>query len=366
MARILIVDDEQENREALHRALGDENPDWVILDAPSESEARLMIEQQLAKKEPVDVVLTDLVMASEQSGMTLLQEARKLDPLVMAILFTAKEKSLDRYGAFDYGAFDVVEKNIRGTAAVREINIKTRAALRYREWSQRINFLRRYFDPRVFETIEKQPSLLPIQLRTVTICFWDIRGFSLMCEILKAHPTLIAGFLRDYCDAAATTIFKHSGVLDKFIGDGVMALFGVLNKPDDGGGRQDALQAVRAACELRSIFDSILKRWLDQWKLYTPQKIEIGLACGIHTGEALVGNVGTDFRDQFTALGPNVNFASRIEARAKPRQILVSQSTETRIKDKAKLEAAGEINDIKNIPGTFSLFSILETTQLDL
>jgi adenylate cyclase len=187
-----------------------------------------------------------------------------------------------------------------------------------------------------------------------------------MCEILKAHPTLIAGFLRDYCDAAATIIFKHSGVLDKFIGDGVMALFGVLSNGGNGGGHTDALQAVRAACEFRSRFDSILNRWLEEWKLYTPQKIEIGLACGIHTGEALVGNVGTEFRDQFTALGAHVNFASRIEARAKPRQILVSQSTEARIKDKAKLATAGEISDIKNIPGTFNLYSVLETTQLDL
>jgi class 3 adenylate cyclase/CheY-like chemotaxis protein len=366
MPRILIVDDEQENREALHRALGDENPDWIILDAPDESEGKLVIERQLAKKEPVDVLLTDLVMTSEQSGMTLLQEARKLDPLIMAILFTAKEKSLDRYAAFDYGAFDVVEKNIRGATAVREINVKTRAALRYREWSQRINFLRRYFDPKVFETIEKQPSLLPIRSRTVTICFWDIRGFSLMCEILKAHPTLIAGFLRDYCDAAAATIFKHSGVLDKFIGDGVMALFGVLSNGGEGGGRPDAMNAVRAACELRVTFDAVLSRWLEEWKLYTPHKIEIGLACGIHTGEALVGNVGTDFRDQFTALGPHVNFAARIENRAKPRQILVSQSTEARIREKARLEPAGEISDIKNIPGTFSLFSVLEATQLPL
>ena len=125
----------------------------------------------------------------------------------------------------------------------------------------------------------------------------------------------------------------------------VMALFGVLAKPDSDSGRQDALQAVRAACEFRRSFDTILKRWLDEWKLYTPQKIEIGLACGIHTGEALVGNVGTDFRDQFTALGPHVNVASRIEARVKPNQILVSRSTEARIKDKAKLEPAGEIND---------------------
>jgi adenylate cyclase len=365
MARILIVDDEEENRVALHRALGDDNPDWVILEAIGEPEARLVIEKQLSQKEPVDVVLTDLVMGSEQSGMTLLQEARKLDPLIMAILFTAKEKSLDRYGAFDYGAFDVVEKNIRGASAGREIIIKTRAALRYREWSQRISFLGRYFDPRVFETIEKEPSLLPIRLRIVTICFWDIRGFSLMCEILKAHPTLIAGFLKDYWDTAAATVFKHEGVLDKFIGDGVMALFGVLS-PDDDPERLGAIRAVRAACEFREAFERIVNLWQEEWKLYTPQKIEIGIGCGIHTGEALVGNVGADFREQFTALGPNVNFASRIEGRAEPHQILVSQSTEVRIRDVAKTEAAGELNDIKNIPGTFRLFSVVETTQLDL
>ena len=169
-----------------------------------------------------------------------------------------------------------------------------------------------------------------------------------------------AAFVFEY----GTGIFKHSGVLDKFIGDGVMALFGVLSKSDGEGGRQDALQAVRAACEFRRSFDSILSRWLDEWKLYTPQKIDIGLACGIHTGEALVGNVGTDFRDQFTALGPHVNFASRIEARAKAGQILVSQSTEARIKEKAKLEPGGEINDIKNIPGTFNLCSILDTNTV--
>ncbi|MEK7409612.1 MAG: adenylate/guanylate cyclase domain-containing response regulator [Acidobacteriota bacterium] len=351
------MDDEQENREALQRALGDENPDWVLFTASGEAEARIILEGQLAKREPIDVVLTDLVMASEQSGMNVLVQARKLDPLVMAILFTAKEKSLDRYAAFDYGAFDVVEKNIRGTAAVREINIKTRAALRYREWSQRINFLRRYFDPKVFDTIERQPSLLSMKSRTLTICFWDIRGFSLLCEILKAHPTLIAGFLREYCEVAAKTIFEQSGVLDKFVGDGVMALFGVLNGGEDEG-RIDAIAAVRAALELRPRFDDVVAQWMQEWKLYTPQKIEIGLGCGIHTGEALVGNVGTDFRDQFTALGPHVNFAARIAARAKPGEILVSQSTEARVRSAVMMSQAGQVSDIKNIPGTFSLFAV--------
>jgi adenylate cyclase len=357
MSRILIVDDERENREALKLALGDENPDWQIFTAKDEAEGKNVVQKQLDKSESIDVILTDLVMDTEQSGMSMIQEARKLDPLVMTILFTAKEKSLDRYAAFDYGAFDVVEKNIRGTAAVREINIKTRAALRYREWSQQINFLRRYFDPKVFETIKKDPSILSVKQRTITICFWDIRGFSLLCEILKAHPTLVSNFLGEYCDVGAKTIFKYGGVLDKFIGDGIMGLFGVINHKEDNG-KHDAIAAVNAAIELRNEFNVILKKWIKQWKLYTPQKIEIGIGCGIHTGEALVGNVGTDFRDQFTALGPHVNFASRIERSATIGQILISQSTEARIKPEIEVVPAGEINDIKNIPGQFNLFAV--------
>jgi len=356
MARILIVDDEKEIRHAMRRALGDENPGWQILLAQSETAGLNVLRKQLEKREPVDVVLTDLVMRSERSGMTMLEEARKADPLVMTILFTAKEKSLDRYAAFEYGAFDVVEKNIRGAAAIREINVKTRAALRYREWSSRINYLRRYFDPKLFDVIERDPSLLDLGQRTVTVTYWDIRGFSLLCEILKAHPTLIADFLREYCELAARTVFKHNGVLDKFIGDGVMALFGVLNHRDDEG-KADAISAVRAALELRDTFTQLIEHWMPKWRKYTPQSIEIGLGCGIHTGDALVGNMGTDFRDQFTALGPHVNFASRLESRAEARQILLSQSTETRVKSAIRLTPAGQIDDIKNIPGTYKLFA---------
>jgi class 3 adenylate cyclase len=363
MPRILIVDDEKENRDALKLALGDANPDWQIFAAADDVEGKAIIEAQLDKRQPIDVVLTDLVMTTEQSGMNMLQEARRLDPMIMAILFTAKEKSLDRYAAFDCGAFDVVEKNIRGTSAVREINTKTRAALRYREWSQRVNFLRRYFDPKVFDAIEKDPTLLSVRQRTVTICFWDIRGFSLLCETLKGHPTLIANFLKDYCDVAARTIFDHNGVLDKFIGDGVMALFGVLNNGHtDGSG--DAIAAVQAALALREKFVPLLSEWMERWTLYTPQKIEIGLACGIHTGEVLVGNVGTDFRDQFTALGPHVNFAQRIESRAQSNQILLSQSTEARVRPAIETSLSGEISDVKNIPGRFSLFSAVSKKVL--
>ena len=357
MPRILIVDDEQQNRDALRLALSDANPDWTILTAESDTEGKAILQEGMTNRTPIDVVLTDLVMANEQSGMSMLEEARRVDPLIMAILFTAKEKSLDRYRAFDFGAFDVVEKNIRGTTAVREIIIKTRAALRYREWSQQINFLRRYFDPKVFELITNDPSILTLHERTVTVAFWDIRGFSQLCETLKAHPTLIADFLREYCEAAAHTIFKNNGLLDKFIGDGVMALFGVLEEVpgDDSDG---VLSAIQAARDLRNEFERISMKWGEEWSLYTPQKITIGLGAGIHTGSVLVGNVGTDFRDQFTALGPHVNFAARIEARSQAGQVLLSQSSYARVRNHVTAVSAGEISDVKNIPGTFALHAL--------
>lgn len=356
MHRILIVDNDIENCNNLKLSLEDDNPDWDIVTAKGEAEGIRIIQKGLSYGNPIDVVLTDLVMETEQSGMTMLREARKIDPLIMAILFTAKEKSLDRYAAFDYGAFDVVEKNILGTAANRELNVKTRAALRYREWSQNVNFLRRYFDPTLFDTITKDPSILALKERVLTICFWDIRGFSLLCEILKARPELIAGFLKDYFQIAAKTIFEHGGILDKFIGDGVMALFGVLNEKE-GGDKDDAILAVQAALALRVEFNELLDLWQPRWNFHTQQKIIIGLGCGITTGDVLVGNVGTDFRDQFTALGPNVNFAARVESRSKSGQILVSKTTQMRVKPTITLYPAGEINDIKNIHGQFELFS---------
>src|SRR5947209_14751481 len=128
MPRILIVEDGKTNRNALVRWLGDKRPDWTIFSAANEDEAKALIQKELANGTPIDVVVTDLAMRSQQSGMNLLLESKRLDPSIMAILFTGKEKILDRYKAFEYGAFDVIEKTIRGAEAAHEILIKTQAA----------------------------------------------------------------------------------------------------------------------------------------------------------------------------------------------------------------------------------------------
>jgi adenylate cyclase len=149
------------------------------------------------------------------------------------------------------------------------------------------------------------------------------------------------------------------GVLDKFIGDGVMAIFGALNGKDREG-KQDAVNAVNAALDMRREFHHIYQKWLKEWTLYTPQAIDIGIGCGVHTGEALVGNLGTPNRDHFTAIGPHVNFTSRIESRSEKGQIRISSSTKARTDDHFKINSIEVVDDIKNIPGKFEIFEIQE------
>jgi plastocyanin len=84
--------------------------------------------------------------------------------------------------------------------------------------------LEKYVDPVVLEQI-RDPELVTMQNKILTIVFWDLSGFSVLCEKLKSHKELIVEFLREYFSEAAVIIQKHKGVLDKFMGDGIMAFF---------------------------------------------------------------------------------------------------------------------------------------------
>jgi class 3 adenylate cyclase/CheY-like chemotaxis protein len=361
-SNILIVDDKEYNRKSYKLALEDAGLATNIFLASDENEAKKLI----CSQEQIDVIITDLMMLTETGGIEVLIAAKNQDPLIMVIIVTAYEKKLDRYKAFELGAFDCLEKGTPGVKTEQELVFKTRNALRFRETAlnliqsqKKLDFLKRYFDPRVYETIENNPDVLNPKNRTVTVVFWDIRGFSLLSEILKAHPSLIAGFLKEYLEAASNIIFKHQGVVDKFIGDGVMAIFGAFNGKDKEG-KEDAVAAVKASLDLRNEFDVIYSKWIKDWRLYTPQAIDIGLGCGIHTGEALVGNMGTELRDHFTAVGSHVNFAARIEGRSEKGQIRVSSSTKPRIENFFNVKLVDTLTDIKNIPGTFEIFEILD------
>jgi adenylate cyclase len=130
--------------------------------------------------------------------------------------------------------------------------------------------------------------------------FLDIRGFTSFAEQLPPETTL--ELLRSFHSRMSQQVFAHGGTLDKFIGDGLMATFGVPRK-----GPNDATNAVLCALAMRQA----MQEWNAERALQGWQPIEIGI--GIHYGPVVMGNIGTEERLEFAVIGDTVNVASRIE-----------------------------------------------------
>ena len=154
----------------------------------------------------------------------------------------------------------------------------------------------------------------------VTVLFADIRGFTSISEQLSAEE--VTNILNEYFSAIAPVIEKHNGILNKFMGDAVLAVFGEPIKNEN-----HAVDAVKCADEMLKKVKQLQGKWLDEKK----KKIEIGI--GISTGEAFVGNIGSEERLEYTVIGDTVNTASRIENYNKvyKTKFLISEETFLRV-----------------------------------
>lgn len=176
--------------------------------------------------------------------------------------------------------------------------------------------LERFLPQSVVEEIMRAPGQIKLGgvRQQVTALFADIRGFTTLTE--SSPPELVVTLLNRYFSLASDVIFKHGGTLDKYIGDGLLALFGAPYEND-----LQATQAVRAAIELQRR----MRGFRAELKRDGLPEIEIGI--GINTGQAVAGFVGSETRLEYTAIGDAINTASRLESVAKAGQIIISEHT---------------------------------------
>lgn len=150
--------------------------------------------------------------------------------------------------------------------------------------------------------------------RQVTVLFADISGFTSMSE--RLDPEDVHAVVNDCLKELVQAVYQYEGMVDKFVGDCVMAVFGAPIALED-----DAERALRAALAMRESLQGINRRWID--RLGKPLDFHIGA----HTGEVIAGNVGNDLRMSYTVLGDTVNLAARLQDAAKAGQIFVSEKT---------------------------------------
>jgi len=176
----------------------------------------------------------------------------------------------------------------------------------------------RYVSHQVMDAVIKS-GVAPVvqgERRKVTILFSDIRGFTSLSE--KLPPEAVVALLNEYFEKMVEIIFRHGGTLDKYMGDGVMVIFGA---PAEDVHQEE--HAVRAAVEMQKEARALSETWEKN------HGVQVKIGIGINTGNAIVGNIGSSQRFEYTAIGDTVNLASRLESATKEHKvgILLSEYT---------------------------------------
>ncbi|MFI3212878.1 MAG: adenylate/guanylate cyclase domain-containing protein [Eubacteriales bacterium] len=217
------------------------------------------------------------------------------------------------------------------------------------EWYTRkhvTNIFRQYVDPKVLETLieSNSESLHSVGATTsIAVLFVDIRGFTTISEKLDAQT--VVEILNEFLSLTDICIKKNEGTLDKFIGDCAMAFWGAPNKVED-----PIYLACRAAREMIEYSAELSGR------IYEKYNVQVSFGVGIHYGTAVVGNVGSKTRLDYTAIGDTVNTAARLESIAPRNTIYVSEVVANGLNKRATLEKLDEKLPLKGKKEPLSVY----------
>jgi adenylate cyclase len=272
--------------------------------------SRASIVQSVAQARTRSVVITLLMLTVSAGGAAALAAAlaRPIERLMRAtravgegdLSVVLPVTSRDELGALT-GAFNDM------TRSLREKEMLKRA-------------FSRYVAREVVDEILKHPEEISLtgERRDVTVLFCDIRGFTPTAETLR--PEDVVELLNQFYELMIEATFKHDGTVDKFLGDGVMAVFGApLGRSDH------ARMAARTALAMQAGIRELSTRRV------VAGKPPLAIGIGLNAGEVVAGTVGTDARMEYTVVGDSVNLAARLESSAAAGQILVSAETYARL-----------------------------------
>ncbi len=348
--RIVLADDNEAFREVTAQLL--ERRGYSVVTAPDGRQAL-----QAVKKHKPDVLILDIMMPG-MSGIDVVKQVRDRDRLMGIVMVTAFGSEEVAVKALTAGADDYLIKPLDYQEAfLRLARVVERSLLRRERLSlqqeleaahgelqarygeleasyrrireleeQAREMLERYLPAQVAQYLidNPAPANLGGERREVSILIADLRGFTALAE--KMAPESLIEVVNEYLALATEKIIAHGGVLDKFMGDAVMALY---NSPLDQA--DHALRAVSTAFALRESFE--LRR--------TPPVLHYGF--GISTGEAVVGNIGSEALMNYTALGDAVNLAFRLQEQAQADQILMSRATYEQVKNAVEARSLGRM-----------------------
>ena len=270
------------------------------------------------------------VLASAAAGALLRFEAAI--PGAATVLAILALFAIGNYMAFERG---VVVPLVPPVAALALTYISA-STLRYattgRELRQTRNMMGRYMSPQLLEHVLENVEQLDGRKGDLSILFSDVRNFTTLSE--KADPVELVELLNQYLEAMTEIVFKYDGVVDKFMGDGMLAYWGAFSAKD-----RHAELACRAALEMLVKLDELNAGWREQGR----NGISIGI--GVNSGEVIFGNLGRGKKMEFTVIGDPVNLAARLESLNKEfgTNIVVSEFTVAKLGSRARVRPLGGV-----------------------
>jgi len=314
---------------------------------------------QIAQKISPSLIVTDLMMPIV-TGLEMIKMIRNEDKLkgTPIILLTAKVDEETRIEGTEYGADAYLAKPFND----RELLAEVRNLLALKENERRVlelntylteSVLKRFLPPALVKKAATGDLTLDLrpEPRLITVLFSDIVGFTQLSNTLRSRR--VAELLNEYLEAMTKTVFDNGGTVDKFMGDAILALYGA---PEELTPNEQVRRAINTARAMHFSLGELNKRWQNQGIFDADGHAGVMFRCGIHQGTAVVGMFGSAERADYTAIGPSVNIASRLQSAALPGTILVSAAVADYLQDEEITKVSPL--ELKGVDETVLTFSV--------